>query len=461
MTSEAASIDAASAVSESPSPCPISGAATLTSIASGTRPHRADASAKSPGGWRAWAFEDDGSGLRGTVRTVGAVRRSASTKTTREDTATSGASTTSRFGWLQRVTPSGKEPSRRSATRRATPSSPLARLPTHMTSASFMTSSIRSTKRPVPNAILRHMDSLPIGVFDSGLGGLTVAHEIMTALPHERIVYLGDTSRCPYGPRSLDEVRRFVLEIGAWLSARPVKLLVIACNTATAAGLPLAQRVFDVPVIGVIEPGARAAVRATVNRSVGVIGTVGTVESGAYSQAVRGLDAGVTVFSVATPKFVDVVEAGLRMGPGALEDWVAESADVFVRPSFYQMARDYLDPLKRSGIDTLVLGCTHFPLLSAAIQQVVGARVTLISSAEETAREVAVTLERRGDLTSRAGGDHVFATTGDPAEFQRLGSRVLRSRLSEVEHVSLDVLRAQVSGEMLSVLEAIGSEEGT
>lgn len=303
------------------------------------------------------------------------------------------------------------------------------------------------------------MDSLPIGVFDSGLGGLTVAREIMDALPHERIVYLGDTSRCPYGPRPLDEVRRYVLEIGTWLSAHPVKLLVIACNTATAAGLALAQRAFDLPVIGVIEPGARAAVRATVNRKVGVIGTVGTVESGAYSRAVRALDVGVTVFSVATPKFVDVVEAGLRMGPGALEDWVAESADVFVRPSFYQMARDYLDPLKRSGIDTLVLGCTHFPLLSAAIQQVVGPRVTLISSAEETAREVAATLERRGHLAHRSGGEHVFATTGDPAEFRRLGSRVLRSSIERAEFVSLESLASGVSAELLAYLDpGIGGE---
>ncbi|HET6498167.1 MAG TPA: glutamate racemase, partial [Coriobacteriia bacterium] len=213
------------------------------------------------------------------------------------------------------------------------------------------------------------MEHLPIGVFDSGLGGLTVAHEVSRVLPYDRIVYLGDTARCPYGPRDLAEVRRFVLEIGTWLERVPVKLIVIACNTATAAGLALAQETFGVPVIGVVEPGARAAVRATVNRNVGVIGTVGTIESGAYSRAVRALDAGVTVFSVATPKFVDVVEAGLRMGPGPVEQWAAESADVFIRPSFFEMARGYLEPLKRSGIDTLVLGCTHFPLLKAAIQQ--------------------------------------------------------------------------------------------
>lgn len=283
--------------------------------------------------------------------------------------------------------------------------------------------------------------TLPIGVFDSGLGGLTVAGELMRALPHESLIYVGDTARCPYGPREVREVREFVLQIGAWLSARPVKLIVIACNTATAAGLAAAQQAFDVPVIGVVEPGARAAVKATVNRSVGVIGTVGTVESGAYSHAVRALDAGVTVYSAATPRFVDVVEAGLRMGPGTLEDWLAESADVFIRPSIYKMARDYLNPLKRSGIDTLVLGCTHFPLLASAIQQAAGTGVRLISSAEETAREVTDTLAARGQLADATSErTERFFTTGDSAEFARLGARMLRRPLARAEHLALDVL---------------------
>jgi len=270
------------------------------------------------------------------------------------------------------------------------------------------------------------MNNLPIGIFDSGLGGLTVAGEVMRTLPDESIVYFGDTARCPYGPRPRDEVRSFVLEIGRWLSLRQVKLIVIACNTASAAGLALAQRAFDVPIIGVVEPGARAAVMATVNRRVGVIGTVGTIESGAYSSAVRALDAGVTVFSAATPRFVDVVEQGLRLGEGTLEDWLSEMTEVFIRPTFYEMARDYLDPLKRSGIDTLVLGCTHFPLLAPAIQQVVGPSVRLISSAEETAREVAEMLKARGHLAGdEAPRAEVFATTGDAEEFARLGERVL------------------------------------
>lgn len=294
---------------------------------------------------------------------------------------------------------------------------------------------------------------MPIGVFDSGLGGLTVAREIARALPEESIVYLGDTARCPYGPRDLVEVRRFVLEIGTWLEQQPVKLIVVACNTATAAGLTLAQRAFGVPVIGVVEPGARAAVHATRNRRVGVIGTVGTIESGAYSRAVRSLDAGVTVFSATTPRFVEIVEEGLRRDTGAVEDLLSATTDVFIRPSFYEIARDYLDPLKRSGIDTLVLGCTHYPLLSASIQQVVGVRVQLISSAAETAHEVAETLARRDHLAP-AGSQprYSFATTGDAEEFGRLGARVFGAPLGEVEPLSLDMLSALPGGR----LELIG-----
>lgn len=300
---------------------------------------------------------------------------------------------------------------------------------------------------------------MPIGIFDSGLGGLTVAREIARALPEESLVYLGDTARCPYGPRDLTEVRRFVLEIGTWLEQRPVKLIVVACNTATAAGLALAQRAFAVPVIGVVEPGARAAVHATRNRRVGVIGTVGTIESGAYSRSVRALDAGVTVFSAATPRFVEIVEEGLRLDAGPVEGLLADSADVFVRPSFYEIARDYLDPLKRSGIDTLVLGCTHYPLLSASIQQVVGMRVQLISSAAETAREVAETLARRDHLAPAGSRpDHTFATTGDAGEFARLGARVFGAPLPDVERLSVESL-VGLPGDRLELMESTASEE--
>lgn len=304
-------------------------------------------------------------------------------------------------------------------------------------------------------------DNRPIGVFDSGLGGLTVVRSLMDALPDESILYFGDTARCPYGPRDLGEVRRFVLEIGSWLVSRDVKLIVMACNTATAAGLALAQRAFEVPVVGVVEPGARAAVHATANRKVGVIGTQGTIDSGAYSRAVRALDAGVTVFSVPTPKFVDVVESGLRMGPGPLEQELSELTDVFIRPSFYEIARDYLDPLKRSGIDTLVLGCTHFPLLRSAIQQVVGQSVQLISSDEETAREVADNLKRRGHLVSASQPRELhFATTGDAYEFAHLGSRILRAPVAGVEHVSIETLSSLLSSGELSFLADGEAVEG-
>jgi glutamate racemase len=265
----------------------------------------------------------------------------------------------------------------------------------------------------------------------------------MRTLPHESVLYFGDTARCPYGPRPLDQVRDFVIQIGTWLSHHDVKMIVIACNTATAAGLVAAQQAFDVPVIGVVEPGARAAVKATRNRKVGVIATQGTVESGAYSSAVRALDAGATVFSVATPKFVDIVEQGLHLGPGTLEEWIADSSSVFVRPSFYEIARDYLDPLKRTGVDTLVLGCTHFPLLAPAIGQVMGRRVRIISSAAETARDVAETLRARRQLAPAANvARHRFFTTGDAPEFAQLGSRVLRGPIRAAEHVPLTELES-------------------
>jgi len=243
------------------------------------------------------------------------------------------------------------------------------------------------------------------------------------------------------------------------LVGRDVKLIVIACNTATAAGLELAQRAFSVPVIGVVEPGARAAVHATRNRRVGVIGTVGTVESGAYSRAVRAIDAGVTVFSAATPRFVDIVEEGLRRDSGRVEDLLADASDVFVRPSFHKIARDYLDPLKRSSVDTLVLGCTHFPLLSAAIGSAMGSGVKLISSAEETALEVAETLRRRGQLQPEGGAARrLFATTGDAAEFGRLGARVFGEALGEVEEVGVGHLGSLPSAEALELARVVEEE---
>lgn len=279
----------------------------------------------------------------------------------------------------------------------------------------------------------------PIGVFDSGFGGLTVAREIAKALPQESLIYVGDSARCPYGPRDLSEVDGFVQQIGAWLVAQGVKIIVIACNTATAAGLAHAQRTFPVPVIGVVEPGARAAVHATRNRRVGVIATKGTIDSGAYAKAIRHIDAGITVFSTATPRFVEIAERGIRMAEGPVEDYTSLASKVYIRPAFQEIAKEYLEPLRRCEIDTLVLGCTHYPLLKALIGAVVGRDVTLISSAKEAARDVREILDRKRALAPEGTVPlRRFYTTGnDIDEFRSFGGRVFRQPLESVEHLDL------------------------
>lgn len=282
-------------------------------------------------------------------------------------------------------------------------------------------------------------DNRPIGVFDSGYGGLTVARALQKRLPEESLVYFGDSARCPYGPRDQAEVDHFVQQICTWLLGHDVKMIVIACNTATAAGLAHAQRVFPVPVVGVVEPGARAAAHATLNRRVGVIATKGTVESNAYSDAIRHIDAGITVFSTATPRFVEIAELGLKMAEGPIEDYLSDASKVYIRPEFEEIAREYLEPLRRCEIDTLVLGCTHYPLLKALIGGVVGRPVTLVSSADETARDVDHILRRRHSLACPGNVPaHAFFTTGpDVEEFRRFGSRVLARPMDVAGHVEL------------------------
>jgi len=279
----------------------------------------------------------------------------------------------------------------------------------------------------------------PIGIFDSGYGGLTVTRKVMQLLPQENIVYFGDTARCPYGPRSLEEVDGFVQEIGSWMVSRGVKLIVIACNTATAAGLLHAQKSFDVPVIGVIEPGARAAVEATKNKRVGVIGTKATIESDVYSQAIRSLDNEITVFSTPTPRFVEIAEQGIRIAAGPIEDYTSLASKVYIRPAFQEIAREYLEPLRRCGVDTLVMGCTHFPLLKALIGGVIGRNVTLISSATEVATEIKDILEQHECVApSTQVPEYQFFTTGeDLEEFRKFGSRVLQTSIEKVSHVDL------------------------
>ena len=284
----------------------------------------------------------------------------------------------------------------------------------------------------------------PIGIFDSGMGGLTVARSIATVLPDESIYYVGDTKRCPYGVRDPEEVRGFVRQIGAWFARRSVKLIVIACNTATAAALPLAQRTFGVPVIGVIRPGARAATQATISRRVGVIATPLTVASDEYARAIRSIDAGVEVVSLATPRFVPLVEDELSTGRHLHEDWRRDKS-VFLTPEVQRVVDEDLAPLVGSGIDTLVLGCTHFPLLTPAIRRALGSHVNIVSSAEETTREVAETLRRRGQLAPCGSlVRHRFATTGDDiAEFAAAEQFIFGRPLASIEHIDISDLEAQ------------------
>jgi len=265
------------------------------------------------------------------------------------------------------------------------------------------------------------MDSRPIGIFDSGVGGLTVLHECLVTMPEEDFVYLGDHARLPYGPRPLPEIRRFAFEIAAFLEAQDVKLIVVACNAATSAALPALQESLAVPVVGVVTPEAYAAVRATRNRRIGLLATQATVAAGRYERLVRTLDAGVQFTAVACPKLVPLIEAG-----GQTVDPVIDAV------------REYAAPIKAAGCDTVILGCTHYPLIRPVFQRVFGRGVTLVFSAEETAREVAAALERKG-WQNEAGreGAYRFLTTGDPALFRTMGERFLQLPLERVEHVEV------------------------
>jgi glutamate racemase len=268
------------------------------------------------------------------------------------------------------------------------------------------------------------MDARPVGVFDSGVGGLTVLHECLVSMPHEDFLYLGDHARLPYGPRPLGELRRFAGEIGGYLERQGVKLIVAACNAATSAALPQLQESLEVPVVGVITPEAHAAVQATRNRRIGLLATQATVESGRYADLVRALDAGAELVPVVCPRLVPLIESG--------DPFSAETIEA---------VREYAAPLKQAGVDTVILGCTHYPLIRPIFQRVFGRGVTLVFSADETAREVAETLARKGiENDERREGEYRFLTTGDPALFRTMGERFLQLPLGEVEHVSLAAL---------------------
>ena len=265
------------------------------------------------------------------------------------------------------------------------------------------------------------MKSAPLGVFDSGIGGLTVARALFERLPQESVIYFGDTARVPYGPKSPETVRRYSGEILAYLLKRGVKAVVVACNTSTAHALDYLKAHSRVPVVGVIEPGAKAAVAATKTGTIGVIGTAGTIASGAYERAITALRPDARVHAQACPLFVPLVEEG----------W-------FDHPATELIARQYLAPLHRAGVDVLVLGCTHYPLLKPLLSRVMGPDVALVDSAEETAKAVAEQLAAAGLLATGGGPhDHRFVVSDDEPHFRKVGARFLGETIKLVEVVPL------------------------
>lgn len=261
----------------------------------------------------------------------------------------------------------------------------------------------------------------PLAVFDSGIGGLTVAHALFERLPSESIIYFGDTARVPYGPKSPETVRRYSGEILTFLLQRGVKMVVVACNTSTAHALEYLRARSPVPVVGVIEPGARAAVRASATGRIGVIGTAGTIASAAYERAIRAIRADAEVHTRACPLFVPLIEEG----------W-------FDHPATELIAREYLAPLQAARVDALVLGCTHYPLIKPLLARVMGPGVRLIDSAEETAEAVRQDLAARNLLApATAAGRHHFVVSDDEPHFRAVGARFLGERLRDVEVVPL------------------------
>ena len=268
-------------------------------------------------------------------------------------------------------------------------------------------------------------DGRAIGVFDSGVGGLTVARAILDLVPHEPLLYVGDTARFPYGSKPPEEIRRFALEIADWLVRRDVKMLVVACNSVEVSAIDEITSVAGLPVVGVIDPGVRAAIRATERGMIGLIGTQATVASGAYERSVAATGADVRLISAACPVFVEHVERG----------------DTTSR-ELREAARGYLEPLVNARVDTLILGCTHYPLLAGLLQMELGPEVVLVSSAEETAKDTYATLVDEGLLrTETSPPAHRFLCTGDPDAFGPVADVFLGPELEAV-----DVVRAERVG---------------
>jgi glutamate racemase len=284
------------------------------------------------------------------------------------------------------------------------------------------------------------MDNRPIGVFDSGFGGLTVVRALIDLAPAEEIVYFGDTGRYPYGPRPADEVLGFAMEITRYLVEHAeVKMIVVACNTASSVAIPTLQAMFDLPIIGVLEPGLRSAARATRSGEIGVIGTVGTISSGAYQRLVSELSLDAKVRCFACPGFVEFVERG-----------EINTDQVHV------LAERLLSPLIQLGVDTLLLGCTHYPFLARTIGDVMGPDVVLVSSAEETAFDIRRELNQRGLQRDAPGAPvHRFYSSGDIDRFAVMGRQLLGPELGHAEYVSFD---AFVTEEAISVVPAKDKE---
>ena len=266
-------------------------------------------------------------------------------------------------------------------------------------------------------------ESTPIGIFDSGIGGLTVLKEICKKLPYESTVYLGDTARVPYGIRSPETVTRYSFENTRFLFSKEVKMIVVACNTASSVSLESIKNSVPVPVVGVIEPGAKAAVAATGNKKIGIIGTEATIKSNSYARAIKNIDDSIEVFGIACPLFVPLVEEGWTKGK------IAE-----------MIAQEYLKEMKRKGIDTLVLGCTHYPLLKGVLSAFMGASINLIDSAIETARETEIIL---GDLSLlNTSGDNMrreFYVTDSPEKFKTVGERFLGEDIQHIKKIELEL----------------------
>jgi len=266
----------------------------------------------------------------------------------------------------------------------------------------------------------------PIGVFDSGVGGLTVLHELLVQLPHEDFLYLGDTARFPYGERTPDELARFSVEIAEELLRRRTKLLVVACNSATAAALPSLRRrmletTLGVDVLGVVRPEASQAVATTRTGRIGLLATPTTVASGAYEQAVAAIDPHVTLSSVSCPDLAGIIQAGQQFDERAV-----------------RTVREACAPLREADVDTVILGCTHYPLIRPMLQRLLGPRVTLVSSGAALARQVEHALSTRALGNPRRGeGDYGFLCTGDTRAFHELGTRFLQMPLGDVEQVQL------------------------